>query len=136
MKTCLNYFNRTSVLVIVVIFFNACDPSSTTEFRIENNTNSEISLTCYGFTGISGSHDKETITKTLASGESYVLDSFERLTSTPVPYRKNTMEFFDSVKVEHKSRQVTSWKTFKRTIEWPFSEGEGTHLLTIDEGDF
>jgi hypothetical protein len=85
---------------------------------------------------VSHSHDKETITQTLATGESYTLDSFERLTSSAVPYRKNTIEFFDSIKVEHKSRQVITGKTFTSIKEWPFNEAEGEHLLTIDEGDF
>ena len=136
MKTYLNYFTRTSILLMVVVFFNACDPSSTTEFRIENKTNSEINLTVYGFVGESHNRDKETITKTLATGESYTLDSFERLTSSPRPYKFNTLDFFDSIKVEHKSRQVITGKIFTSVKEWPFSEGDGEHLLTIDEGDF
>jgi hypothetical protein len=125
-----------SAFVIAAFIFGACEQSSVTEFKIENNSESVIKVTCYNLTGSATNYETKTVETTLGIGESFRLDHYERLTSYSHPYRKNVIEFFDSVNVEHVERQIIAPKTFKSIGDWPFNEDDGTHLLTIDEDDF
>lgn len=125
-----------SALVTAAFIFNACEESSVTEFKIENNSESVIKVICYNLTGSATNYETKTVETTLGIGESFTLDHYERLTSYSQPYRKNVIEFFDSVKVEHVERQIITGRTFKSIGDWPFHESEGVHLLSIDEDDF